>query len=92
MKTTQKMIEVMQAHERGEVIQIRPLYAYYGGDGKWMDSDAPNWDWSHMDYRVKPKPREWWMCYDGKVFVGVNNEPPADDRITSIHVREIIDE
>ena len=49
MKTTKEMIEVMQAYERGEQIQIK-------SEKKdcWDDICNPVWDWGTFDYRVKP--------------------------------------
>ena len=49
MKTTKEMIDVMQAYERGEQIQLLDRV------GIWVDLDMPEWDWSRRDYRVKPK-------------------------------------
>lgn len=49
MKTTKEMIEVMQAYERGEQIQLSNRC------GIWVDIDMPEWSWGLRDYRVKPK-------------------------------------
>ena len=49
MKTTKEMIEVMQAYERGERIQILDI------NGIWEDKEYPYWNWTQCDYRVKPK-------------------------------------
>ena len=49
MKTTKEMIEVMQAYERGEQIQILDI------NGIWEDKEYPYWNWAQCDYRVKPK-------------------------------------
>ena len=49
MKTTKEMIEVMQAYEMGEQIQLLNI------DGNWEDKDNPAWNWAKCDYRVKPK-------------------------------------
>ena len=49
MKTTKEMIEVMQAYERGEQVQLLNI------DGNWKDKDNPSWNWAKCDYRVKPK-------------------------------------
>ena len=49
MKTTKEMIEVMQAYDRGEQIQILDI------SGIWEDRECPFWNWSSCDYRVKPK-------------------------------------
>lgn len=48
MKTTQEMIEVMQAHLDGKEIEYR-----YNNNPDWMKSTVPLWDWPHIDYRVK---------------------------------------
>lgn len=51
MKTTEEMIEVMQAYVDGKSIDCL-CYAegtYYGGTPK------PTWNWRHFDYRVRPR-------------------------------------
>ena len=49
MKTTKEMIEVMQAYERGEQIQILDINCI------WEDTETPYWNWAACDYRVKSK-------------------------------------
>ena len=49
MKTTKEMIDVMQAYDRGEQIQLLDRL------GNWVDIDMPEWSWGLLDYRVKPK-------------------------------------
>ena len=49
MKTTKEMIEVMQAYDRGEQIQLLDRL------GNWVDIDMPEWSWGLRDYRVKLK-------------------------------------
>ena len=51
MKTTKEMIEVMQAYEIGEQIEIMNKF------GEWIYIDKPIWNWAIFDYRVKPKPK-----------------------------------
>ena len=51
MKTTKEMIEVMQAYDRGEQIEIMNKF------GEWKYIDKPIWNWVIFDYRVKPKPK-----------------------------------
>ena len=54
MKTTEQMIEVMQAAARGERIEWK-----HPGDGEnWHESDCQYWNWSDYDYRVAPKPKK----------------------------------
>ena len=51
MKTTKEKIEIMQAYERGEQIQV---YNYTFKE--WQNTgEAPLWDWVTFDYRIKPK-------------------------------------
>ena len=49
MKTIKEMIDVMQAYDRGEKIQLLDRL------GNWVDIDMPEWSWGLRDYRVKPK-------------------------------------
>ena len=49
MKTTKEIIEVMQAYDRGEQVQLLNI------DGNWEDIKSPTWSWGLRDYRVKPK-------------------------------------
>ena len=51
MKSTKEMIEVMQAYESGEQIQVKNTI----DDTKWKEIEFPGWDWIYYDYRVKPK-------------------------------------
>lgn len=52
MKTIKEMVDIMQAYQEGEQIQI-----YNKMHKQWIDlEDEPNWNWSLQDYRVKPKP------------------------------------
>lgn len=58
MKTTKEMIEVMQAYERGEQIQVKTP----NKKCEWVDIKEPYWSWDVCDYRVKPKKR--YMPFD----------------------------
>lgn len=49
MKTTKEKIEIMQAYDRGEQIQIS------NDNNVWEDIASPEFDWVNRDYRVKPK-------------------------------------
>ena len=52
MKTTKEKIEVMQAYEIGEKIEVRYLYDH---KDYWIACGTPIWDWNNFDYRIKPK-------------------------------------
>ena len=49
-KTTQEMIELMQAYVNGETIEFK-----LKSSEDWMRVDDPSWDWIDCDYRVKAK-------------------------------------
>lgn len=51
--TTREMIEVMEAFERGEVIE-----AEIKGTGMYEECVTPDWNWDYMIYRIKPKEEE----------------------------------
>jgi len=60
--TLREKIEVMQAFEQGEEIEIS-----YVKQDMWTDISNPGWSWGTYDYRVKPKPKqtitiEKWLC------------------------------
>lgn len=55
MKTIAEKVAVMQAAERGEPIECRFLRGVGEIDGPWVLVDNPQFDWSHVDYRVAPK-------------------------------------
>jgi hypothetical protein len=63
---TKKAIEVMQAFVDGAEIE-----AQYHGNSGWsiIDHYDPPWNWRDIKYRIKPQPREWWVCWDGNRLV-----------------------
>ena len=64
METTREKIEVMQAHEKGEQIQI-----YCSDIDEWEDVETtPLWDWVTFNYRVKSKKIELEKFKDGDIL------------------------
>lgn len=57
MKTVREMIEVMEAFDRGERVEVFTK-------GKWVEHCKPLWDWFHFDYRVKPKTKKKYVPFD----------------------------
>ena len=60
--TLRAKIEVMEAFERGEEIEL----AYRGYD-IWSSVSTPSWNFEDRNYRIKPKPKqvvsiEKWLC------------------------------
>lgn len=49
--TTQEMIEVMQAYDRGKEIEFRLADC----EDRWVPATSPSWNWAQTSYRVKPK-------------------------------------
>lgn len=87
--------EVMLAFADGAEIQF---CRYHWTNEDWDDVGHPSWNWDGNDYRVKPKPAEFWVVVANEInsAVGVfqNRENAqidskrwANGRI--IHVREV---
>ena len=77
-------------------------YEIYGTNGKWVPGKNKFW-LKNFVYRVKPqppKPREWWAVFDRMgMHIGMWNtrdlaarSTAEYDRVTIIHVREVLDE
>jgi len=56
---TEGMIEVMQAHARGEIIQLCDIHGDEKSSDDWEDIKDPSWNWGYFNYRVKPKNRKF---------------------------------
>lgn len=81
-KTTREMIEVMEAYERGEKVEMR----YESG---WDSQPYPVWNWAIYDYRIAATPDtiNWdhvapeykWMARDkdGRAYLYIE-KPTAD--------------
>ena len=70
MKTTKEMIEVMQAFERGEQIQVKTP----NKKCEWEDIKEPNWQWNFCDYRVKPKKKKYVPFDTAEEFLAAQRE------------------
>ncbi len=78
MKTTKEMIEVMQAFDRGERIEIFLK-------GHWVEHDNPYWDWYNFDYRVKPKNKKVYVPFDtAEEFLAAQREHGSSVKVNSI--------
>jgi hypothetical protein len=63
--TTREMIEVMEAYERGEKLEYK-IKAFT----IFMDvENEPLWDWTAIDYRIKPKEKKIITLYEYMVFI-----------------------
>lgn len=63
MKTIDEMVAVMQAYKDGKEIESRPHIPC----SEWHHAGKPGWDWSCIDYRVKPEPK--YVPYDSVMEV-----------------------
>ena len=65
--TLREKIEVMEAFERGEEIEVTDAWK-----NRWITSDKPTWDWFSFDYRIKPKKQpvtiEKYLCLNDGVY------------------------
>ncbi len=57
MMDIDSMLAVLQAAKEGKKIECRSV----DGIDPWRYTSAPNWDFYHVHFRVKPEPREWWI-------------------------------
>lgn len=73
-KTKQK-VKVMAAYAEGKAIQYRQKNS---SSHKWLDVDAPIWDWSSLDYRVKPEP---WRVDCGGTYYYVDNDATIESDV-----------
>ncbi len=71
----QSLKEVMAAYADGQAIQYRQKNA---SSHKWLDVDAPIWDWSSLDYRVKPVP---WRAECGGIYYYVDNDATIESDV-----------
>ncbi len=80
MKTTKEMIEVMQAHDRGEQIEYVPI-----GEKNWIENEEPEWNWVSCDYRVKPKKNKIYVpFYTAEEFLAAQREHGSSVKVNSI--------
>lgn len=82
----------MQSYVDGAEIEC----ALNGSHHDWKEywGDTPGWAWLDYEYRIKPKPREFWINSDG---VGLPTAHSSKDKAIGwsqngtniIHVREV---
>ena len=88
---TAKAVEVMQAYVDGAEIESRDRIIKADG---WGQKSEPAWAWTHREYRIKPKPREFWV--NPLVIVTehcISAEGTAQNKgpVNWIKVREVIE-
>jgi len=90
-KETRKAIEVMQAYVDGAEIECLSKKINYESERDWY-TEEPMWHWPSWEYRIKPKPREFWIWHsaDGETLWREIYGPDDDDR-DAIKVVEVIE-
>lgn len=95
---TQEQIAVMRAYVDGATIQRRFVHDTHCGARNWADDVDPEWSWTVFDYRVKLKPREFWVNiypnqggYAAHKSRQIADKEGLHDRIDCIRVREVFE-
>ena len=85
--TLREKIEVMEACERGEEIEISNNLGEI-----WIQEPCPNWNWVNCTYRIKPRPKqvvviEKWLAesaFDGYLIIEGTKEYIQDFSNTKV--------
>ena len=88
--THNEMIEVIQAHRDGKVVECQRIVSSYS---EWSRTVIPSWDFSKFRYRVKLEPAELWALKNSSGGMTILSEPPCgtfSGRL--IRFREVVDE
>ena len=90
-EATKKAIEVMQAYVDGADFEVQAKYDTIWHMPKGGDT-TPQWNFQNRNYRIKLKPREFWITIEppGETLVAWSVEPMNIDG-TRIKVREVIE-
>lgn len=100
--TNEELIAVIQAYEDGVIIESRRNDHEPGQPFEWLPLDFASawpWDTDTFTYRIKSKPREWWIhikrnprstreLYSAELYPCPQSSVVADDCV-EIHVREV---
>ena len=84
-QTVKKQIEVMQAYVDGKEIQV-----FLAGEWRNCHDRMRFFDFDGRDFRVKPEPREWYLCLEHPVH-GLISTAEKPDTFHTIKVREVLE-
>ena len=65
-----ELLPIIEAYASGAKIQSRR------DDEEWRDDSYPLFNSMSYEFRIKPEPREFWVCWDGVKNVGLLTERP----------------
>jgi len=57
MTDLEAKIKVMRAFLEGKEVEV----SLSDDDSRWTALESPSWDWVAFDYRIKPKPMEFFV-------------------------------
>jgi len=80
-KEAAEYAEVLLAYSRGETIQMRRDDERV--DNEWSDLHYPLWDFGRFEYRVAPKPVEYWRWKYPDGFLGTTQD--SKDELMAIY-------
>ena len=91
-----ELLPIIEAYANGDVIQFRLPEADWLDDAWTDDDEFLEDDDIDIEYRIKPKPREFFVCssYDNqenKVAYELDDESLVDHYHEFIRVREVIE-
>lgn len=75
---TAEAIKVMQAFVDGEEIQLCEPLSKLDSQVNWRDlTGEPGWVWHKFQYRIAPKPREFWITIEppGETLTAWSQKP-----------------
>ena len=91
---TEQAAAVMMAFSAGQQIDSR--FCFKAGLA-WQLDLAPNWNWAIKEFRLRPKPREWWVNVYANDQLAIHcsrddaNEIASLTRIECVRVTEVIE-
>lgn len=93
--TIDEQFNVLQALKRGNIVEGK---SKQGFSPDWCEvSSVHLFDFNRIEYRIKPKPREWWLIEDKTrdLVLDVWKQAPTIYDVTTfqrvIRVREVIE-
>lgn len=85
--TDDEIIEVVQAHKDGKLIECRLKDRDIDVGWYEVPKNYSIWNFQQCHYRIKPEPREWWLSDGNDVTYAYRHKRAS----TSIRVREVIE-
>lgn len=78
-------LPLVQALADGKTIQM--IY----GDGTWRDHPHLDLSGCPKDYRIKPEPRRWWLCFGNQVARVFTDLKSAEQCISNNYAKTVVE-